>query len=132
MHFLITKFKIFENNFWKISRELLLSSSKNVRKIKQLIDLGADVNIEYDSYGWTPLLWATYYRQISIMKLLIDNGADINHKGLHHISGTKKMVDFYDLAKDKLKYDNDENYRRVVKWIEENYPEFVMAKRYNL
>ena len=60
-----------------------------------------------------------------MIKELIDAGANMNIKALHHINGTKEMVDFYDLSISK-------DYEKLSKWIEENYPEFVASKKYNL
>lgn len=83
-------------------------------------------------WGWTALLWATYNRNIPMMKLLLDNGASMTHKALHSIRGTKKMVDFYDLVVDLRKIGGEREYGKVQKWIEKNYPDFVAAKQYNL
>ena len=114
------------------AREMIESvKSEKIQKVKELINSGHDVNCK-DYMQWTPLLWATYSKNIPMIKLLINSGADIHYKALHHISGTKKMVDFYDLAVDKNYYKNNGSYNKVIKWIEENYPEFVAAKKYNL
>ncbi len=45
---------------------------------------------------------------------------DITHKN-------KNGEDFYDLAVNRYKFING-----VKDWIEKTYPEFVMAKKYNL
>ena len=34
----------------------------------------------YVQYGWSPLTWACNYGSSDIVKLLIDNGANINDK----------------------------------------------------
>ena len=98
-------------------------------RVKELLDAGVDPNCK-DNMQWTPLLWATYSRKTLMIKMLIDAGADMHYKTVHHIRGTKKMVDFYDLAVDKQYYEG--GYKVIIKWIENNYPEFVAAKKYNL
>lgn len=100
--------------------------SGNLATVKRVLngDKFDDIN-ETDNMGWTPLLWATYNRKPKMIKLLIDSGADMNYKALHHIGGTKRMVDFYDLSVDK-------GYTELSKWIETYYPEFIASKKYNL
>lgn len=111
----------------------LIDAVKNgkLSQVKDLLDKGSDIN-EKDGMGWTPLLWAAYCNHIHMIKFLIDNGADMTYKALHHLRGTKKMVDFYDLVVDKRVIGGERGYKKVQKWIEENYPEFVAAKKYNL
>ncbi len=47
----------------------------NITKIQELIDQGADLNMQ-DEYGYTPLIWAVSYSKYDIVKLLLDAGAD--------------------------------------------------------
>ena len=130
---MIIKFKIFEKEWYSAPRDArdMINGVKldSVKIVKDLINSGHDVNCK-DYMQWTPLLWATYSKNIPMIKLLIDSGADIHYKAFHHIHQTKKMVDFYDLAVDKERYQG--GYTKVIEWIEENYPEFVAAKKYNL
>ena len=44
-------------------------------QVKKLVDDGHDVNA-YDKWGWTPLMWATYYNFHKIARHLLDNGAN--------------------------------------------------------
>lgn len=53
--------------------------NRNVNIVATLIDLGANVNFE--SAGRTPLMHAAKRGDIGSMKLLIDNGANINLQG---------------------------------------------------
>ena len=92
-----------------VDRSLLEASEKDdLKKVEQLLDSGADVDVEDDakhmplyyaaekgylqiaelliSHGATmdlpggdsPLLWACYYGHIDMVKLLIENGANVN------------------------------------------------------
>lgn len=36
------------------------------------------VSFEQDDGGWTSMIWATEYKHIDIVKLLLSKGADIN------------------------------------------------------
>lgn len=51
-----------------------------IEKIKELIRNGANVNYVFrpEEYGNTPLHMAAYFAMNDIIKLLIDNGADVN------------------------------------------------------
>ena len=112
------------------SPDLIIAvKSGNWKNVKKLLDINLDVNCT-DRIGWTPLLWATYYGNRNMIKLLINSGADMNYKACGIIKGTgsftaKKMVDFYDLSVDK-------EYKKLSKWIEKEYPAFVSTKKYNL
>ena len=50
---------------------------KNTELVKGLLNIGADVNKTYDD-ACTPLLIATYNGDINCMKVLLENGADVN------------------------------------------------------
>ncbi|MBE6463306.1 MAG: hypothetical protein E7005_06095 [Alphaproteobacteria bacterium] len=52
---------------------------KDIKEIKELIDMGADVKAE-DDYGYTALMWASQSGHKEVVELLIKNGADVNHK----------------------------------------------------
>jgi len=56
----------------------LLDTSKNgdVNKVKELLDKGADKEAK-DKYGWTPLIYASWYGHTEIVKLLLEYGTDI-------------------------------------------------------
>ncbi len=47
--------------------------------VKDLIDLGADVNVK-DKYGNVPLRFAVQNLEMSVVKVLLENGADMNVK----------------------------------------------------
>ena len=53
----------------------------NFRNVIALTKGGMDVN-QYD-HGWTPLLWAVYYKYIPIVQYLLENGADPNLELIH-------------------------------------------------
>lgn len=53
------------------------ASNGNLKKVKNLIANGADINsMEYGK--WTPLTVALKYRQYEVAKYLIEQGADVN------------------------------------------------------
>lgn len=136
---MIIKFKIFEKSYDNdIIRDVKTGKISNMCKVTYDKDMINFIKNNYDNVnsvdvmGWTPLLWATYNIDRKVMKVLIGSGADISFKVLHHIAGTKKMVDFYDFCIDKYTYEKDIRYKNLAKWIEKNYPEFVASKKYNL
>ncbi|WP_073321614.1 ankyrin repeat domain-containing protein [Aquimarina spongiae] len=47
----------------------------DVDTVKKMIELGSDVNQK--SLGMTPLMYAARYNRVEIMKLLIDEGANV-------------------------------------------------------
>lgn len=66
---------------------------------KYLINRGANVNYQDDTWGWTPLLKAAFYGHLDLIQLLIERGADIKAKcnigsilllSIHHI----EIVDY--------------------------------------
>ena len=50
----------------------------NPELAKELIKLGADINISKETDGLTPLHAAAGYNYISVARILIENGADVN------------------------------------------------------
>ena len=51
----------------------------DIEKIKLLLEKGANIEAK-DSYGNTPLVWASWSGYIEVVKLLIEKGADIEVK----------------------------------------------------
>ena len=50
-------------------------------RVQAAIASGSDVN-EQDEYGWTPLMWASYYDYQPIVKFLLEQkGIDLDHQG---------------------------------------------------
>ena len=99
--------------------KLMRSIAENEYKIfKELVKTE---NLEdVDKYGNTPLLLTSKNGRIRMVKVLIDNGANISHKN-------NQGEDFYDIAVNRFKFING-----VKDWIEKEYPEFVMTKKYNI
>ncbi len=56
--------------------------------IKSQLKNGENVN-QVDQWGWTPLLWATYYDHYTIVDYLLRNGADINFKSTNDQAAPK-------------------------------------------
>ncbi|KAK5093560.1 hypothetical protein LTS08_008884 [Lithohypha guttulata] len=65
----------------------------DIALIRTLLDHGADVNTT-DRWGRTVLMWALEtdgnllldYQRLAVMKLLLNNGADVNLQAQHHIT----------------------------------------------
>lgn len=51
--------------------------NNDLDSIKAQMKDGENVN-QIDKWGWTPLLWATYYNYYPIVEYLLENGADPN------------------------------------------------------
>jgi len=47
-------------------------------KAKELVEKGADINYQDETYGSTPLILACQYNFVDMAKYLIDKGADVN------------------------------------------------------
>lgn len=60
-----------------------LVSQDNIKAVKHLINRGADVNIIHQDYD-TPLCAATRKGNLEMMKLLVENGADVNEGKLYY------------------------------------------------
>ena len=85
----------------------------NSKIVNYIINKGADVNLS--SYQKvTPLHFASIFNRVDIAKLLIKKGANI-------YAQDDMNENFYDKANSEMK-----------KWIEDNYPEIVDSKKYNL
>ena len=61
-----------------LDSELLEAARKgDVRKVRELLDRGANVNAR-DEYGWTPLHLAAYRGYAEVARLLLDRGANVD------------------------------------------------------
>jgi len=90
------------------------------RRFYQLLNTN-QYNIEdIDKNGNTLLLIAAKNGRLAMMKHLVKAGADISHKN-------NNGDDFYDLTVNRNIFIN-----RLKEWIEKKFPEFVIAKKYNL
>lgn len=65
--------------FEKNSIELISAASENnIYRIKQLLEIGVDINKKEDKTGWTALIYAARNGNKAIVQLLIENQADLN------------------------------------------------------
>ena len=66
-------------NDWIRSDELFdaIEDAQDIDAVRILIERGCDVNMRVED-GWTPLMAAANVGSLSIVKLLIDSGADAN------------------------------------------------------
>ena len=72
-----------------------------VKKIKQLIEDGAEINAK-DKYGYTPLHNAACHRNIKVVKQLIKDGAEINAKNNFGRTALHEVSEFFYPSKEKL------------------------------
>jgi len=74
----------------KLTKQLIKKCRDgNHEEVKKLIDAGADVNAE-DQEGWSPVfvaaVWGSQDKQVKILELLHEKGADLNVKTSHYLS----------------------------------------------
>lgn len=75
---------------------------------------------ETDKYGNTALILAAKHHKLEVIKELLKNGANMYHRN-------NQGEDFYDASVNTYRFINS-----VTDWIEKEYPEFIMSKKYNL
>jgi ankyrin repeat protein len=77
--------------YWDLLRRY--AAEGNVEEASKLLDSGniRDIN-EADEYGYTALMWAVEHGHTKVVKLLLDNGADVNSRALRR--GLKKSTAF--------------------------------------
>ena len=65
----------------ELNAQLLESATAgNANEISRLLRLGADVNAKTKNSLWTALHWASRYGHTAVVRLLIQNGANVNAK----------------------------------------------------
>lgn len=68
-----------QEEFEKNSRELISAASRNnISRVKQLLQIGVDINKKEDKTGYTALIYAARNGNRDIVQLLIENKADLN------------------------------------------------------
>ena len=92
---------------------LLKAVYKNFSKgAKVLLDHGADVD-NANPTGWTPLVQAGYSGRVDCVKLLLDNGADTEARGLDNDGTYKSAIEFA----------RKQHFEEVVRLLEETLAE---------
>ena len=61
----------------------------NAEGILHYLEKGENIN-QVDRYGWTPLIWATYYNHFEAIGLLLKKGADPNIQTGHAYGSVQK------------------------------------------
>jgi len=78
----------------EIQKQLLDAISKGeIKKVRVLLEQGADPNGIDDDMQWTPLTVAIENEQIEIIKLLLSSGAEINRRSKYGQSPLHIAVD---------------------------------------
>lgn len=93
---------LFETDSDGISALDMAIKFKRLDVIQFCIDKGFDLNVSKRKSGITPVMLAACFTSIEMMKLLLDNGGDVNSVDKSGMSpkdyakklGQKKMVDF--------------------------------------
>ncbi len=57
--------------------------------VRYYVEKGDDINA-IDSYGWTPLMWASYYRHVNIVNYLLEKGAKPNVQSTYAYGSLQK------------------------------------------
>ena len=66
-----------------IDKELLKACCNgNLKKVKQLLEEGADVNVK-DEKGRTALMFASWYSHKEVVKQLLEKGADVDAEDIY-------------------------------------------------
>ncbi len=55
------------------------AASGDISRVSRFLDAGENIN-GYDKWGWTPLMWATYYGHYDLVKWMLDRGANPNSR----------------------------------------------------
>ncbi len=84
-------------NYTPLLLAIHIGASNSV--IKTLIDLGADISKETD-LGFTPLMYASRYRSLPFIRLLVESGANVN--GSNSRLETPSMVSLLSDREDNL------------------------------
>ena len=69
--------------------------SDYIKQVQEAIKERANINV-VDDYGYTPLMRAVLKNHVEIVKLLIDNGADLNIKNLKSAGSTALIYSVID------------------------------------
>ena len=70
--------------------ELPQMAERSRKEIAQLLAMGIDPNFE-DAEGRTPLLIAAEHGDTAVIKLLLEKGADPNHKNKHDAESCRRI-----------------------------------------
>ena len=116
-----------------------LCEFKTPEEVLSAIKNGANVNVVFGEFKWTPLLYGAYYNDNpEVTRVLIENGADINVQDkngntalIHMISRgrPRHALLLLDMGADVNATNNDGN--KVVNFISDDTPEGVGEEEWN-
>jgi ankyrin repeat protein len=106
---MITKFKTFELNSEEINDAQLLNNltdaieNNDIDEVKSIISKNNKILNNKNTHGDTPLNVACYEGNLEIVKLLLNNGADVNNTNSHmNFSPLSVLCYCRDFSKDNL------------------------------
>jgi ankyrin repeat protein len=126
----------------KLNNDLIKAARRgNLRKVKELIESGVDVNAKH-KWGWTPLMFAARYKHAETGEYLLQKGADVTvcsvNKGNAHTLAVQQ--DLYGLARQLLEKGADSDVpnefgtplRHCIKAGNVEYAELLIKKGANV
>ncbi|MEM6721379.1 MAG: ankyrin repeat domain-containing protein [Bacteroidota bacterium] len=87
------KYKVTATKIKKVNAFCVAISKGDFDTVKKMIEFGENVNKE--SNGKTPLMYAARYNRTEIINLLLENGADVDSKD----SGGRTAFDYATISK---------------------------------
>eukprot|EP01113_Clastostelium_recurvatum_P004816 TRINITY_DN1212_c0_g1_i5.p1 TRINITY_DN1212_c0_g1~~TRINITY_DN1212_c0_g1_i5.p1 ORF type:complete len:376 (+),score=97.77 TRINITY_DN1212_c0_g1_i5:172-1299(+) len=78
--------------------QVLLEGSRTGSPSRAMSGLAAGANPNVKTCGWTPLLYATFYGHVEVMRILIQRGANVNETNLSGVSCLSKAVERQDMG----------------------------------
>jgi ankyrin repeat protein len=115
----------------------------NIEKVKELIDQGVDINYK-NSSGYTPLLIASFYEKIDVVKLLLiqpNINIDLVDNDIHNfidIIFDKSLLINYKLQKNILNNQREDiiillnKYNLIHPKIKDEVPELFQVSQWGL
>ena len=121
---MITKFKLFESKEWfNAIRE------NDIDAVKKFIEDGIDINIkENNEQHRAGLLWASDFEYIDMIKLLLDNNADVDTQNNNNETPLYRAVYRHNKEIVSLLLDNNADVNILVK---DNYTSIILAAMLN-
>lgn len=90
----------------KVNERLIKAiKDKDIKKVKELVAKGADVNYQKHEHSWSHLMQASYQANHELMTILLDFGADVNFQNISKDTALIKSLPYGDAQTIKLLVD---------------------------